>query len=171
MPPRSKVAGLPGDIREALEQRLIDSGFSGYQEHEDWLAERGYRISRMAVHRHGVALEREIELVRIASEECRAIEMAVEDDGESLAFGILTQCQVKLHQLLRAAEDGDAKVVGSLARALGDILRAGISIRRERKLGRQEGLAEASKIVGSTAGVSDDAVAAIRAAFERAGQE
>lgn len=164
MPQRSKVSRLPQELRDEFEQRLIDSGFSGYQEHEEWLAKRGYQISRMAVHRHGVALERELELIKVASEECRAIEKAVEDDGESLAFGILTQCQVKLHQLLRAAEDGDAKLVASLARALGDIQRAGISLRRERKLGRQEGHAEATQ-AAKKAGVSDDHIAAMRAAL------
>lgn len=145
MPRRSKVSRLPKKVREELERRLIEGGFEGYQEHEDWLAKRGYEISRMAVHRHAVALERELELVKIASEEASAIEKALEDEGESLAFGILTQCQVKMHQILRAAEDGDAKLVGHLARALADIVRAGISLRRERKLGRQEAVKAVDK--------------------------
>ena len=167
MPRRSKVAGLPDEVREELDRRLIEGAFSGYVALAEWLKGQGYDISHAAVHRHGVSLERELELIRIASEECRAIEKAVEDDGESLAFGILTQCQVKLHKLLRAAEDGDAKLVGSLARALGDILRAGISLRRERKLGRQEGLSDAVE-AAKKAGVSDDSIARMRDIFEGA---
>ena len=169
MPARSTVSQLPAEVREALDRRLIEGGFSDYTGLTDWLAGVGFTISRSAVHRHGAQLERRIEQVRIASEEARAIEAAVEDEGESIAFGILTQCQVMLHRIALAADEGDPKLACQQARALADLTRAGISLRKERKLGHREGVTEAAGAADDAArkaGVSPESAAVIRAAIE-----
>lgn len=149
---RSAVSRLPPELRDELDRRLIEGGFSDYSGLTEWLAGNGYEIGRSAVHRHGSQLERRIEQIRIASEEARAIEAAVEDDGEAIAFAVLTQAQVMLHRIAMAAEDGNAQLACQQARALADLTRAGISLRRERKLGRQEGIEAAAAAVDKAAG-------------------
>ena len=95
-------------------------------------------VHQTTLSRHGKALRRRIDQVRLAAEQAREIEKTVKDDGESIAFSTLVQCQVKLHQIAMATENGDVKEACQQARALADLTRAGISLRRERKLGRQE---------------------------------
>lgn len=138
MPARSTVSRLPPELRDELDRRLIAGGFSDYTGLTDWLAGEGYEISRSAVHRHGRRVEERIEQIRIATDEAKAIEKAAEDDGESISFSILIQCQVMLHRIALAVEEGDAKLACQQARALADVTRAGVTLRKERKLGRQE---------------------------------
>ena len=52
------IDALPSDLQEELEQRLLfDWGFTGYREHEAWLAEKGYLVSKSSIHRFGKAIE------------------------------------------------------------------------------------------------------------------
>lgn len=135
---RSKLLALPSEVREQLDQEIIRRGFSGYKELAEWIRSLGHETSESGLQRHGKQLERRIEQIRIATDEAKAIEKAVEDDGESIAFATLIQCQVHLHQVALAVETGDVKLACQAARALADLQRTGISLRRERKLGRQE---------------------------------
>ncbi|HCP1349955.1 TPA: DUF3486 family protein, partial [Escherichia coli] len=50
---RSTIEKLPEDVRRWLERALTESGFSGYNELESLLRERGYVISKSAIHRYG----------------------------------------------------------------------------------------------------------------------
>ncbi|MCV4608225.1 DUF3486 family protein, partial [Escherichia coli] len=50
---RSTIEKLPADVRRWLERALTESGFSGYNELESLLRERGYVISKSAIHRYG----------------------------------------------------------------------------------------------------------------------
>ncbi|MFE8059760.1 phage protein Gp27 family protein, partial [Escherichia coli] len=43
---RSTIEKLPEDVRRWLERALTESGFSGYNELESLLRERGYVISK-----------------------------------------------------------------------------------------------------------------------------
>jgi hypothetical protein len=45
MPPRSKVAMLPQALRDELERRMVERGFSGYEELADWLQKQGFQIA------------------------------------------------------------------------------------------------------------------------------
>ena len=58
MPRRSGVTGLPPEIRDELNARLVANGFSGYEALSEWLEEQGYSLSKSALHRHGSVLER-----------------------------------------------------------------------------------------------------------------
>ena len=58
MPVRGKIDALPVDVRHWLERALTESGFSGYEALETMLSERGYSISKSAIHRYGQKIER-----------------------------------------------------------------------------------------------------------------
>ena len=165
MPARSTVSRLPQDIQDALDRRLIAGGFAGYTALHEWLTGEGFEISRSAIHRHGQDLEQKIEQVRIASDQARAIEKAATDGGESIAMSILVQCQVKLHMIAMATAEGDVKTACAQARALADLVRAGVTLRRERRQALNAA-ADAADAVARQAGLSPDVAAAIRAAIE-----
>ena len=61
MPRRSGVTGLPPEIRDELNARLVANGFSGYEALSEWLEEQGYSLSKSALHRHGSVLEADFE--------------------------------------------------------------------------------------------------------------
>lgn len=54
---RSVFDTLPPELLEELRQRLIDSGFTEYQSHAGWLAEKGYPVSKSSVIRFGRSIE------------------------------------------------------------------------------------------------------------------
>ena len=58
MPPRSKVAMLPQAPRDELERRMVERGFSGYEELADWLKKQGYQIAEDSVQRMGPSCAR-----------------------------------------------------------------------------------------------------------------
>lgn len=50
------VAKLPAHVREELNARIRDAGYSRYEDHEQWLAGLGYEISKSSIHRWGQRL-------------------------------------------------------------------------------------------------------------------
>lgn len=54
---RSTIDTLPTELREEL-LRQLRNGFSSLDELSEWLAARGHRISRSAIHRFAVRLRK-----------------------------------------------------------------------------------------------------------------
>ena len=52
MPSKSSILQLPPAILDELHSRLIQSQFTGYEEHAKWLRNMGVRASRMSLHRY-----------------------------------------------------------------------------------------------------------------------
>ena len=142
MPARGKIAMLPADVRERLEARLIGQGFSGYTEISEWLAGEGYQISRSSLHRHGDQLERRIAQIEASTQAAEAL-MARTDDKASLAAASIKAAQSQLFDFMMALEGGDPKEIALCARAVADLARATVTIRRE----RERTLADAQKAV------------------------
>ena len=70
---RGKVEGLPEDVRRWLERALMDSGFSGYDALKEMLAERGYVMSKSAIHRYGSKIERRFATIKASTEAARLL--------------------------------------------------------------------------------------------------
>ena len=68
---RSSVSALPEDVRHWLERALAESNFSGYQALEEMLREKGYAISKSAIHRHGQKIERRFAAIKASTEAAR----------------------------------------------------------------------------------------------------
>jgi hypothetical protein len=52
------VNALPAAIRQELSRRVFESNFSGYELHEAWLSDQGFRIGKSSLHRYYSAIER-----------------------------------------------------------------------------------------------------------------
>lgn len=66
MATRSKIGGLPSDIREQLNDRLVKNGFTEYQALSEWLESKGYKTSRSTIHRYGKWLREQVRAEEIS---------------------------------------------------------------------------------------------------------
>lgn len=167
MPRRKKVALLPPDVRRELDRKLIEGAFSGYADLAEWLRGKGHEIGKSALHDYGSHLERRIERIRHATESAEALVAASPDNTAAMADASLRMVQEEIYNLLLAAEQGDMKRAASAARALAEVARASVSIRRERRQILREA-AEAAASEARKLGLSGGVAAALRAAVEGA---
>ncbi|WP_421864364.1 DUF3486 family protein [Marinobacter adhaerens] len=154
MPPRSKIYDLPQDLREELNERLVNTGFQDYDGLTDWLEERGFKLSRSAVHRYGRGLQEEFEEamgdVRKTTELARA--MTAENDDESghlidATARIVQDQLLRITIAMRKAEhepEKAAKHLSSVTRALADIGRVSLGQKKWARELRQEVAREAA---------------------------
>lgn len=61
---RPTIKGFPLHIQREIDTRLIESSFSGYERLALELSTRHYRISTSALHRYGMALQKQIQAAR-----------------------------------------------------------------------------------------------------------
>jgi len=54
---RSECLKLPPNVREQLDIKIRLAAYSDYVNLSLWLSEQGYKVSKSAVHRHGLALQ------------------------------------------------------------------------------------------------------------------
>jgi hypothetical protein len=136
---RSKVSALPQDVLDALNARLIGSGFSDYDGLAAWLAEQGYDVSRSSLHRHGSGLEAEFEDAMADARRTRALARATREAGDDADDGALLEAASGIMQdsLLRASlklkQSGvddpveTAKTLSLISRAFADVGRFDLS--------------------------------------------
>ena len=168
MPARSRVRQLPADIRSELNAKLIDGGFADYSGLADWLAERGFSVSRSAVHRYGAELERRIEQIRLSQEHAAAlVEATGDEDAGVLADASMSLVQRQMFEVMLASEGNDLGELAKAARALADTGRAGVTVRADRRKALAAA-AEKAGAVARSAGLSPEVVQAIRDAVEQA---
>ncbi len=104
MPARSKIFTLPEEVKAELDKRLVAGGFSDYGTLAAWLQEKGFEISRSAVHRYGQEFEAKLAAIKIATEQARAITEAVGDDQGMMGDALTRMAQEKAFQVLMKME-------------------------------------------------------------------
>jgi flagellar hook-basal body complex protein FliE len=113
MPARSKIEQLPPEIREELNQLFIKRNFSGYDEIAAIINEKlsasglEITISRSGVHRYGQEFEDKIAMIKIATEQARAITDAVGDDVGKMGDALTSLCQERAFQVLVKMQELD----------------------------------------------------------------
>lgn len=137
MPPRSKVFGLPGELRAELDRRLIDNGFGDYRGLERWLAEQGYHIGKSALHSYGEGLEADFERTMAEVQKTQRLAQAYAEanpDERNAMTGatvrIAQESLLRITMALRQAEEDPAavaKLMPNVTRALADLGRLDIS--------------------------------------------
>jgi hypothetical protein len=124
-------------VLDALNARLVGSGFSDYDGLALWLSEQGYDISRSALHRHGSALEEEFEAAMADARRTRALARAAreanDDDGALLAAAseIMQDNLMRVSLKLKGQDEDDpqamAKTLSMISRAFADVGRFDIA--------------------------------------------
>lgn len=163
---RSKILDLPEGTRQALDQRLIQGGFSGYVELEAWLKAQGYEVGKSSIHRYGSQMERRLADLRRSTEEARALVAAAPDDTDAMARATMQMLQQRLFGLLRDMDDIDPKSVdiAKIAKAMAPLVRASIAQQQFMRevAERAQHAAEAADRIARTGGLSADSAAEIR---------
>lgn len=183
MAKRSTISGLPQDLRDELNARLVAGGFSDYAGLTQWLNDelqaRGEsaRVSRSALHRHGSEFQDEYEAhmreSRLMYEVAKAgLEQGDDPDGvlqeathQALHTGLL-RLSVTIRKLQQTEDPKTiAKLLSQVTRAAADLGRANIATKKWRADIRKEAMEEAAQRAAAVAksdGVSAETIAKIR---------
>lgn len=155
MAPRSSIEKLPEDVRRWLERALTENGFSGYVELENLLKEKGYQISKSAIHRYGQKIENRLKAIKESAEIAKLITDQVDDDGDSQSDALMRLVQTDLMNLLIDARNvGELdikdrmKILGNIGKNIAAMTSASVKLKQyqaEHKLKVQAKLDELAK--------------------------
>lgn len=165
MPAPSKVSLLPEGTRDALNSRLIQGGFAGYEQLAEWLADEGFEISKSALHRYGQAFEERVDALKRATEQAKAIVNESPDDEGAMAEALTRLVSEKLFSVLLEMEIDPSKVnINSLGRTVAELTRASVAHKKYVAEVREKARAVAERVEKSmrAGGMSDQAAADIR---------
>ena len=141
MPRRSSIDGLPEDMRRWLERALADANFSGYQALEAMLRERGYAISKSAIHRHGQKIERRFAAIKASTEAARFLIEGAADDQDARSEAVIALVQTEMFESiinLQEASDEDTDpaeriaLLSSAAKNIATLARASVNQKKFR---------------------------------------
>lgn len=174
---RSKINGLPKDILEELDARLIDSGFANYRELAAWLKGRGHDICKSAVHCYGRKLEAQFNEAIAESRRTRALARAARQEGGEqdtslleAASSIMQDNLLRVSMEVKHADDDPAtkaKTLSQIARAFSDVGRLDIARQKwqsEINAKLTEAANNAAKLA-TKGGLSAESVAEIRSSI------
>jgi hypothetical protein len=162
MPPRSKVAALPAEVKTWLDQSLVESNFSGYESLSAELESRGYSIGKSALHRYGSEFEVKLASLKLASEQAKAVVQAAPDDEGAVNEALMRLVQEHLFKLLMA-DDGKMDLP-KVAKAVAELGRASVVQKKWQAEFREKAEAAASKVekIAKKGGLNAETVAEIR---------
>lgn len=138
---RGKIDALPADVRRWLERALTDSGFSGYEALEAMLAERGFAISKSAIHRYGQKIERRFAAIKASTEAARMLTEGAADDQDARSEAVIALVQTELFEsilnLQEAADENTAPadrlgLMSTAAKNIATLARASVNQKRFR---------------------------------------
>lgn len=125
MPPRSKVAQLPAEVKAWLDQALVENNFSGYEALSAELGERGFTIGKSALHAYGQGFEERLASLRMASEQAKAVVAAAPDDDGAVNEALVRLTQERLLHLLVAPE---GKIdISKIGKTVSELVKASVA--------------------------------------------
>lgn len=162
MPPRSKVAALPAEVKNWLDHSLVESNFSGYESLSAELESRGYSIGKSALHRYGSEFEVKLASLKLASEQAKAVVQAAPDDEGAVNEALMRLVQEHLFKLLMA-DDGKMDLP-KVAKAVAELGRASVVQKKWQAEFREKAEAAASRVekIAKKGGLNADTVNEIR---------
>lgn len=173
MPSRSAISKLPADVRNWLERALTEGNFSGYADLEDLMREKGFSISKSAIHRHGQKIERRMAAIKASTEAAKLIVEAAGDDQDARSESIIALVQTEMFDSIIAIQEADDEelnaadrlgLMSKAAKNIATLTRASI-VQKQFKTTVQARAAEVADKVArltSKGGLSAEAEAEIR---------
>ncbi|EBV3452531.1 TPA: DUF3486 family protein [Citrobacter freundii] len=169
---RSTIDKLPEDVRRWLERALNESGFSGYTELETLLRDRGYVISKSAIHRYGQKIERRYGAIRAATEAARMLTEGAADDQDARSEAVIALIQTELFESIVLLQEDEEKIdpkervalLSKVAKNVATLSRASVNLKKfqtEVRARAQQAASNAEKIARK-GGLSHEAAQAIR---------
>lgn len=140
---------------------------------ESLLRERGYVISKSAIHRYGQKIERRYGAIRAATEAARMLTEGAADDQDARSEAVIALIQTELFESivqLQEAEEGEVDpkervaLLSKVAKNVATLSRASVNLKKfqsEVRARAQQAASNAEKIARK-GGLSSDAVQALR---------
>lgn len=162
MPPRSKVAGLPVEVKAWLDQALAENNFSDYEALSEELASQGFAISKSALHRYGQDFESKLSALKVASEQAKAVVAAAPDEEGAVNEALMRLVQEHLFKLLLS--DEGKMDLPKVAKAVAELGRASVVQKKWQAEVRTKAEAAASQVekIARKGGLNAETVAEIR---------
>lgn len=180
MPKRPAIEGLPEEDRKWLDSQLSARNFSGYEELETLLEERGYQIGKSSIHRYGQKLERKLAAIKASTQAAAAIAEAAPDDADLRSAAVISMVQTEVFDVLVQLQEAETQsdpgmrlmLLGSAARSIAELSRASVNqkkwqISMEAKIREEERAkaAEAATTAAKTGGATPELISTIRQAL------
>ncbi len=176
MPPPSKIDQLPEDVRSELDALIIDNGFGGYVGLSDWLAAKGFEISKTTVGAYGQKLERRLAAVRASTEAARLIAAAAPDDADERSNANISILQSGIFEALVDMQEASdeispakrVEILGKAAKNIATLSRASVNRHKwavEIRAKMEAAAADVRKLAAG-AGVSEETLTAIDARLQ-----
>ncbi len=107
----SSIDRLPRAVREWLDRALMDNNFSGYQDLEEALRERGCTISKSAIHRYGQKIERRFAAIRASTEAAKLLTEGASDDQDARSEAVIALVQTEMFEsIVNLQEAGEEDI-------------------------------------------------------------
>lgn len=174
MPKRDAVSTLPAEIRAWLDRSLMQGNFSGYELLEAALKERGFQISKSAIHRYGQKFERRLGAIKASTEAARMLTEGASDDQDARSEAVIALVQTELFESIvnlqeASEEDVDPSdriaLLSKAAKNIATLSRASVNLKQYQATVRAEVAKQAAAIAVSEAkgaGLSDEVAETIR---------
>jgi len=168
---RSKVLGLPAEVRRWLDAMLADGNFAGYELLAAELKARGYDIGKSSLHRYGQQLERKLAAVKASTEAARAIAAAAPDDADLRSAAVMSLVQTETFNVLVDLQEAGVadptdrlKLLSKAAEAIAKLSRAAVNQKKwEAEVSvKVKSAADAAAKIARRGGLTTDAINSIR---------
>lgn len=154
MPLKNKVYTLPEPIRAWLDETLAANGGQQFAALEAQLKAKGFKISDSSLQRYHVQdLAPRLQALKLATESARTVAAAMGENDGTMLEALTGLCQERLFTLLLETDTTtiDGGILAKLARAIGDLARASINVKKHVAEARAKALEEAAEVVEQTA--------------------
>ena len=107
----SSITALPEDVRRWLERALTERGFSGYEELEALLWDKGYTVGKSSIHRYGQKIERRMAAIKASTDAAKLITEAAGDDQDARSEAVIALVQTEMFESIIAIQEaGDGEL-------------------------------------------------------------
>ncbi len=169
----SSITALPEEVRRWLERALTERGFSGYEELEALLRDKGYTVGKSSIHRYGQKIERRMAAIKASTDAAKLITEAAGDDQDARSEAVIALVQTEMFESIIAIQEaGDGELsaedrlglMSKAAKNIATLTRASI-VQKQYKAAVQAKateVADKAERLASKGGLSDGAAAEIR---------
>lgn len=171
MAKRSKISTLPAEVRSWLDKALAEGNFSGYDQLEKLLTEKGFTIGKSSIHRYGQQLEQKLAAVKASTEAARAIAESAPDDADLRSAAVMSLVQTDLFNTMIALQEAQfadpvdrIKLLAKAAEPIAKLSRAAVNQKKweSEVKAKIEAAADAAERIAKKGGLSAASVAEIR---------
>ncbi len=156
MPPKSKIYALPEPIRAWLDETLAANGGQQFKRLEEELAKKGYLITDSSLQRyHANDLEPRLKALKLATESARTVAAAMGENDGTMLEALTGLCQERLFNILIELGPDSESIknydLAKMARAISNLARASIDVKKFVADARKKALADAADAVEKAA--------------------